>query len=423
MNFRKMLKKTIKLNFDQYFVFIFCLILSVLFFFVELTLYNSYAIVSMQGNIFILPSIAVFNTALWNIFMYISFIKCRQKEFTTFLTLGMTCSELKILLVIENILIFIIYIPIGLILGIVFSKIIVLFIFKLAGIHVFSFKIEKIFYIITIGYSALLTAIFILWTFRFVDNLSLSNTTKQDNFYALASKKGKLLKALLFTLIISYINFNERNVVSFPFKYYVDYCLICIISVYALCSAFVRIFTTYVKKRKKLYYKKILLINEIEDSLKRNKITIFFISFLNITFIISHRVYDLPNIKMLFPVYNFFKGSSFNLIYIFIVLLSFITSANILYFKMKIDLYNWQPKKNKLHTIGLIDEEINAILAYKLKIIFFSHVFLTVLSSISYIYILNINIHFIINTVKILICYFIIQLLGYIITKHKLKLI
>lgn len=422
MNFREMLKKTIKLNSDQYFAYILCLILSVLFFFIELTLYNSYAMVSMQGNIFILPSIAVFNTALWNIFMYISFMKCRQKEFRTFLTLGMTCNELKVLLIIENALIFIICVSLGLTLGIVFSKIIVLFIFKLAGIHTFNFQIKKVIYIATIGYCVLLTTIFILWTFKFIDNLPLSNTNSK-NFYVLYSKKHKLFKTFLFTLIIIYINFNERNVVGFHFKYYIDYCLICIVIVYIICLIFIKIFIIYIRKSKNFYYKKLLLINEVESFFKDNKVTIFFIAFLNITFIISHRIYDLPNIKMFFIVYDFFKGSSFNLIYIFIVLLSFITSANILYFKMKIDLYNWQSKKIKLYSIGLIDEEINVLLVYKLRIIFFSHMFLTVLASILYIYILNINIYFIINTVKILICYFIIQLLGYIITKHKLKLI
>lgn len=422
MNFREMLKKTIKLNSDQYFVYILCLILSAVFFFVELTLYNSYAIVSIQESIFILPSIAVFNTALWNIFMYISFMKCRQKEFTTFLTLGMTCNELKVLLLIENALIFIIYVSVGLTLGIVFSKIIVLFIFKLAGIHAFNFQIKKVIYIATIGYCVLLTTIFILWTFKFIDNLPLSNTNN-ENFYVVHSKKHKLLKTLLFTLIIIYINFSERNVVAFHFKYYIDYCLICIVIVYILSLIFTKVFIIYIRKSKNFYYKKLLLINEVESFLKDNKITIFFIAFLNITFIISHRIYDIPNIKMFFTVYNFFRGSSFNLIYIFIVLLSFITSANILYFKMKIDLYNWQSKKIKLYSIGLIDEEINALLVCKLRIIFFSHVFLTVLASILYIYILNINIYFIMKTVKILICYFIIQLLGYIITKHKLKLI
>ncbi|AWI05485.1 hypothetical protein [Clostridium drakei] len=423
MNFREMLKKTIKLNSDQYFVYILCLILSAVFFFVELTLYNSYAIVSTQESIFILPSIAVFNTALWSMFIYISFTKCRQKDFTTFLTLGMTCNELKILILIENALIFIIYVSVGLTLGIVFSKIIVLFIFKLAGIHTFNFQIKKIICIVTIGYCALLTTIFILWTFKFVDNVPLSNTSNDRTFHAVHSKKEKLLKTLLFTLIIIYINFSERNIVDFHFKYYIDYCLICIVIVYILSLIFTKVFIIYMRKSKNFYYKKLLLINEVESFLKDNKITIFFIAFLNITFIISHRIYDLPNIKMFFIVYDFFKGSSFNLIYIFIVLLSFITSANILYFKMKIDLYNWQSKKIKLYSIGLIDEEINALLVCKLRIIFFSHVFLTVLASILYIYILNINIYFIVNTVKILICYFIIQLLGYIITKHKLKLI
>ncbi len=420
MNFGKMLKQSIKLNLDQYFAYIFCLILSTIFFFLESTLYNSYVTAIGQKNIFIVPSIAVFNTALWSIFTYISFMKYRQKEFITFLTLGMTCNELKILLFIENILIFLIYVPIGLTLGIIFSKIIVLSIFKLSGISAFTFQFKSIVCIITIGHYISLTIIFILWTFKFINSLSVLNITNYGNLHIVYSKKERLLKILIFIFILCYIHFNERMVINFQSRYYIDYSLICIVVIYILFLILIKIFMIFIKKSKNFYYKKILLINELEGSLKNNKVIIFFIAFLNLTFIISHRIYDLPNVKTFFNTYSIFRGSYFNLIYIFIVLLSFIASANILYFKIKIDLYNWQFKKAKLYHIGLIDEEINTILIYKLRLIFFSHVFLTTLTSIIYIYVLNINKEFMINTIKILICYFIIQLLGYIITKQKI---
>ncbi len=420
MNFGKIFKQSIKLNSDQYFMYIFCLIVSTIFFFIELTLYNSYVIAIGQESIFIFPSIAVFNTALWNIFTYISFMKYRQKEFTIFLTLGMTYNELKILLLIENALIFLIYVPIGLILGMVFSKIIVLFIFKMSGIHYLILQFKSIIYIVTVGYYALLTIIFILWTFKFVDNISVLNIANYKNMHAIYSKKKRMLKIALFVLIICYIHFNERMIINFNYKYYIDYSLICMVVIYMIFLISTKIFIVFMRKNRNFYYRKILLINELEDSLENNKIIIFFIAFLNLTFIISHRIYDLPNVKTFFPVYNIFRGSSFNLIYIFIVLLSFIASANILYFKVKIDLYNWKFKKIKLYGIGLIHEEIDTILIYKLRLIFFSHVFLTTLTSILYIYILNINKEFMINTLKILACYFATQLFGYIITKRKL---
>jgi putative ABC transport system permease protein len=346
-------------------------------------------------------------------------MKYRQKEFTIFLTLGMTCNELKILLLIENALIFLIYVPIGLILGMVFSKIIVLFIFKISGIHYLTFQFKSIIYMVTVGYYALLTIIFILWTFKFVDNISVLNIVNYKNIHVVYSKKKRILKIAIFILIICYIHFNERMIINFNYKYYIDYSLICMVVIYMIFLISIKIFIVFVRKNKNFYYRKILLINEVEDFLKDNKIIIFFIAFLNLTFIISHRIYDLPNVKTFFPVYNIFRGSSFNLIYIFIVLLSFIASANIIYFKIKIDLYNWNFKKIKLYSIGLIYEEIDTILIYKLRLIFFSHVFLTTLTSILYIYILNINKEFMINTIKILVCYFVTQLLGYIITKRK----
>lgn len=431
MNFKRMLKQNIKLNLDQYLVYIFSLTISVVFFFVQSTLYNSYVLIG-QKNIFVISSIGVFNTALWGMFIHISFIKCRQKEFTIFLSLGMTYSELKLLTFLENILIFLIFVPIGLTLGIIFSKIIGLSIFKLAGISILTFQFKSIVYIVTIGYYALLTIIFILWTFEFINNISALNTTNHRNLYIVSSKKENVLKIAMVILIVYYIYFNEKMSLHYYIYfnekmgihliagYYFDYSFICIISVYILFSIFIKIFIIFIKKNKNFYYKRILLINEIESSLKDNKIIIFFIAFLNFIFIICKRIYYLPNVKIYFNAYSIFQGSSFNLIYISIILLSFIASANIIYFKSKIDFYNWQSKKIQFYNIGLITEEIDNIFIYKLRLIFFLHVFLNALASILFIYIFNINKEFMVNTIKILICYFIIQLLGYIITKAKI---
>ncbi|WLC65364.1 FtsX-like permease family protein [Clostridium tagluense] len=420
MNYGKMLTQTIKLNLDQYFLYIFSLIISVIFFFTESTLYNSYVVVIKQKNVFVLPAIAVFNTALWSIFTYISFIKHRQKEFTTFLALGMTCNELKILLLLENILNFLIYVPIGLILGIIFSKIIVLFIFKLAGISAFTFEFKSIIYIITIGHYILLTIIFILWTSKFINSLSLIKIANHKNLYMVHSKKENLLRIAPYVLILCCIHFNERIVLNLQSRYYIDYSLICIVVIFILFLIFINIFIVFAKKSKNFYYKRIFLINELEDSLKDNKIIIFFIAFLNFTFIISERICNLTSLKTRFNTYNIFQMSSFNSIYIFIVLLSFIASSTILYFKIKIDLDNWQFEKIKLYNIGLIDNEIDSILLCKFRLIFFSHIFITTIASFVYLYICKLGKEFMINTIKIFICYFIIQLLGYIITRIKI---
>ncbi|WP_175413073.1 hypothetical protein [Clostridium sp. AWRP] len=103
--------------------------------------------------------------------------------------------------------------------------------------------------------------------------------------------------------------------------------------------------------------------------------------------------------------------------------MSFIVSSNILYFKAKIDFCGWQLKRTKLYYIGLIDEEIDTLLTYKIRIIFFLPALLTVLASIVYIYVLNTNGEFKIDTFKILPYYIIVQLLGYIITKKKISIL
>ncbi|MFL0196921.1 FtsX-like permease family protein [Clostridium sp. WILCCON 0269] len=366
-----------------------------------------------------ISSIGVFNTALWCIFTHISFMKCRQKDFVIFLALGMTHHELKLLLLLENILIFLIYMPIGLILGIMFSKIIALSIFKLVGISHVTFHFKSIVYIITIGYYTILTIIFILWTFKFINSLPVLDEPNHKILNRLYARNKYILKVSIISLILCCIYLNEMLGLPTRIRYYVNYSFISIIGTYLLFLTLIKTLSIFIKSNKNFYYKRIFLINEVETFFRSNKIIIFFIAFLNFIFCICKRIYYLPDSRIYYA-HVIFQNSVFNLIYTFIVLLSFIASAVIMYFKMKIDFYSWKFKKNNLYDIGLIDEEINALLICKLKLIFFSHVILIALASIIYIFLLKLSREFIISTIKILSYYFIIQLLGYIIAKDKL---
>ena len=419
MNYRKIIKQNIKLNFSEYFAYIFSLIVSVLFFFIQSTLCNAYIVIG-ENNISIISSIGVFNTALWCIFAHISFMKCRQKDFVIFLALGMTHHELKLLLFIENILIFLKYMPIGLILGIMFSKIIALSIFKLVGISYVTFHFKSIVYIITMGYYTILTIIFVLWTFKFINGLPLLNETNHKILNRLYVRNKYILKVSIISLILCCIYLNEMLGLPTGIRYYVDYSFISIIGTYLLFLTLIKILSIFIKANKNFYYKRIFLINEVETFFRNNKIIIFFIAFLNFIFCICKRIYYLPDSRIYYIAHVIFQNSVFNLIYTFIVLISFIVSAVIMYFKMKIDFYSWKFKKNDLYKIGLIDEEINALLICKLKLIFFSHMILMALASIIYIFLLKLSGEFIISTIKILSYYFIIQLLGYVIAKDKL---
>ncbi|WML32952.1 FtsX-like permease family protein [Clostridium sp. OS1-26] len=419
MDFKQILFKNIKSNLDHYAAYTFSLITSILCFFIQSILYNSQVVIG-KNNFIVVPTISVFNTSLWYIYMYISFSKHREREFIRFLTLGMTCGELKILIFLENTLIFLVCIPTGLVLGLIFSKIIALSLFNFSGIHILTFQFKSVVYKIIAAHYAVLTTVFTLWSFKFIDNLSITNSSNHEYLSVANTKSSKLLKIILVFLIMCYFYLLEKFNLSSQARYYTDFAFLCILGTYILFLFVVKAFKTLIRRNKNFYYKKILLIKEIEAFFKDDKIVIFFIGFLNFMFIICERIRHLPNIKTTFDFFSTFQKDTFNLINVFSVLLSFFVFANILYFKSKIDLYNWKPRIIKLRKVGLTTEEVHNILLCKLKLTFFLPVILTALACVSYNYILNINNEFAMNTIKILLCYFIIQFLGYIITKNKI---
>lgn len=419
MDFKQILFKNIKSNLEQYAAYTFSLITSILCFFIQSILYNSQVVIG-ENNFFVVPTISVFNTSLWYVYMYIAFSKYREREFIRFLTLGMTCGELKILIFLENILIFLVCIPTGLVLGLIFSKIIALSLFNFFGIHILTFQFKSVVYKIISLHYAVLTTVFTLWSFRFIDNLGITNTSNFGCLSIAHTKSSKLIKIALVSLIMYYLYWLEKFNLTSDARYYVDFAFFCIIGTYIIFLFFIKTSNYFIERNKNFYYKKILLIKELKASLKDDNIVIFFIIFLNFMFIICERIRHLPNIKTTFDLFSIFQKDTFNLINVFSVLLSFFVFANILYFKSKIDLYNWKPRIIKLHKVGLTTEEVHNILLRKLKLTFFLPVILTASACISYNYILNINNEFAMNTIKILLCYFSIQFLGYIITKNKI---
>lgn len=129
MNFRQISFRMFKSNIRQYYLYIACGSFSTMIFFLFSTIMtnndfnDSSKIDSMISSNLYAPSLvlAIFSF-VFIVYAHNSFIKFRKKDYALFMVIGMTNSNVKKIMVFENILIAIASILSGLLLGTIFSK-------------------------------------------------------------------------------------------------------------------------------------------------------------------------------------------------------------------------------------------------------------------------------------------------------------
>ncbi|MBU3201628.1 ABC transporter permease [Clostridium estertheticum] len=129
MNFRQISFRMFKSNIRQYYLYIACGSFSTMIFFLFSTIMtnndfnDSSKIDSMISSNLYAPSLvlAIFSF-VFIVYAHNSFIKFRKKDYALFMVIGMTNSNVKKIMVFENILIVIASILSGLLLGTIFSK-------------------------------------------------------------------------------------------------------------------------------------------------------------------------------------------------------------------------------------------------------------------------------------------------------------
>lgn len=230
----------------------------------------------------IIPSVALGVFSLFFIsYAHSSFIKWRKREFGIFMNLGMTTEDIKRIIIYENIIIALGSVLLGILTGVVFSRLFFIVITKLlevSGIdYIIGFK-NFIFSIgIFLGIYSVNLLITLLTTYKFeIITLLKENRKVQSNKISNPLLAIIGVGIVVFSSIFLYCEFMGRNqgqalllsIILIP------------IGVYMTISQFGGVLIKFCKKSRKIYYSKLILITYLNSKFKETKKIIFIISIL-----------------------------------------------------------------------------------------------------------------------------------------------
>lgn len=230
----------------------------------------------------IIPSVALGVFSLFFIsYAHSSFIKWRKREFGIFMNLGMTTEDIKRIIIYENIIIALGSVLLGILTGVVFSRLFFIVITKLLEVSEIDYIIGFKNFIFSIGiflgiYSVnLLTTLLTTYKFEIL-NLLKENKKVQSNKISNPILAIIGLGIVVLSSIFLYCEFTGRNqgqalllsIISIP------------IGVYMTISQFGGVLIKFCKKNRKIYYSKLILITYLNNKFKETKKIIFIISIL-----------------------------------------------------------------------------------------------------------------------------------------------
>lgn len=290
MTFKHILLKMFRANLRRYLMYFLSSSFSITVFFMYASLVFNPQVLTQFKNSSIgsLMVSAMLIVGIFSIFFityaHHSFIKSRNSEFGMFLTLGITRKDIRRLIIMENGLIGISSLVIGLIMGTVFSRLFFLIVITLLNISEVSFSFSVMSYVSTITLFLFIFLIVIGMSYLTTRRLEITELLK-------SSRKGEKLNishpilgivGLLF-IILSFLLFKwhlEGKI--FPEQNYwmVAFFALNLVGLYFFVSQLGSMITSYLKTSQYKYKKNLLTISEIEYRYPRNVLMIYITSLL-----------------------------------------------------------------------------------------------------------------------------------------------
>jgi ABC-type antimicrobial peptide transport system permease subunit len=287
MTFKDIAIKNFKGNIKKYLIYYLCnSFIVATFFMYSVLIFNDKLWTTSQIEKGILqalmiPSVALGVFSLFYIsYAHSTFIKWRKKEFGVFMNLGMTTADIRKIIIYENIIVALGSILLGLLVGLVFSRLFFIIITKLLEVKGISYIIGfKNFIFPIIVFSGIYLANMlttVITTFRFeVIKLLKADRKIQSNrcsnpIFALIG-----LVIVIGSFIILYKNFSgiDGNLL-------LETTILISIGVYIFISQLGGFLIKYFKKNRRIYLKKLLFITSLNNKFKQTKKIIFIMSIL-----------------------------------------------------------------------------------------------------------------------------------------------
>jgi len=245
---------------------------------------NSTELEQGVSDAIMIPNVALIVFSIFFIsYAHSSFIKARKKEFGLFMTLGMSISDIRKIILVENGLIAIASIVFGVLSGTIFSRLFYLFIMRVIGVLGVPFQVGVKNYIFSISIFTVIFAFAVMVTIIVTSRFEIIRLIKEDK----VSEKNKISSLILAligivmltgSMIYLYFNFNKNP--DNDGELLLRCTIYCVIGLYITISQLGSSLLNLTKKNSKIYYNKLLLISGLNYKFKQTKRIMFIIAVL-----------------------------------------------------------------------------------------------------------------------------------------------
>ncbi|URZ02332.1 FtsX-like permease family protein [Clostridium felsineum] len=421
MKYKKILEKNLRINFFSYVGFVLSSSFAVMITFIYSTVtLNTHIPQNNEGsfiNHVVKLSILciIVSVCLFIVYSYSNYIKWRTEEFKTFILIGVTKSELRLLVKIESFVLFTTALIVGTFFGIIFSKLFFLSILKLCGLKNIPFEITYRNYLSVILLFLWMLVTMVEKSYRLSKVFDAKDILKYRNKPIFIKNENNKIKVFAFIIVACIVYKYMCKSFIKSTEFYVTNVFVSMIIAYAASSPIAFIVREMIKKNKKNRYLQIKSVRTILDMDKKITFLLAFFSFMIISYVRINYVYSIKYKRML----DVFKIDFTTFIYVFTLILCFIIFSIIIFYKTSSNVRAIKKLYHKLFIIGITQGEFQKFIKFKLLITFFKPFVLSLFMSIIYIVISNLEFVFSFKTVLIYLVYFIFLMLGYFIANKK----
>lgn len=424
MKYKKVLSKSLKINFFRYISFIVSSGCAIMINFIYSTvILNSYILNNNESTfinyivsfsvIYIMMSIGIFI-----VYSYDNYMKWRTNEFTAFIILGITKKELKRLLLIESFLLLTTALVLGTFLGVIFSKIFFLSIVKFCELKNVFFQITYKNYLNVLVLFFWIFMLMIYKVCRISKFLDVKEIMKYKNKPMSIKRKNGKVKVLISILIACIIYKKMSATFSKSMEFYVTNIFISMAVVYLSLNPSIWFINKLIKRIKFGIYIKMKSMKSAFHTGRKLTLILTFLSFMIISYVRINYIYNL-RYKTMGNLLVMSKVNFMSFIYIFTTLLCFIIFSTTIFFNTSFNIPMMKRLYNSLFIIGITKNEFKKLIKFKLYAAFFEPLILSLLMSAVYIEISNLKFQFSFGTVLIYLVYFLLLLIGYFSAERK----
>ncbi|HAM81843.1 FtsX-like permease family protein [Ornithinibacillus bavariensis] len=276
MTFNKIVWKMAKHHYKKYIFYLVCNSLAVTFFFMFTTVYLNKQLVEMEQSegiqyVLSIPGVALIIFTIFFIsYAHHIFMKKRRSEFGLFMTLGMTRREISKLIVLENSIIALISLIIGVLIGATLSRFFFWLLLKFVGIQEILFQLHAKMFLYTVivflvmFFVAVGQSLYLTLKRNIITNLKNEKITEN-----VSDKHARLGGIGLLIVVGSIIGLYFTYTGQRGGNFLLLWSLATFIGLYIVLYHFTSLLIELIKKNKGYYYRRLLYLTNINYKYKR----------------------------------------------------------------------------------------------------------------------------------------------------------